>query len=143
MNHTWDSYINYVVGKPWANRTSGPMSFDCYGLLIDSFRKINGITLPFVDGYSSKKPIEQIGTNEAFKKHWLECNEKEAQVFACYDADGNMFHVGRITPFGALHAFGQYGQGQVSMHSVKALTRIMRSTVPKFDNIKYYRFVLE
>ncbi|MGB2265140.1 MAG: hypothetical protein ACPH3C_08140 [Glaciecola sp.] len=135
----WDIYINTVVGKPWVNRSTGPDSFDCWGLVVDSLLNVDCIEAPDVDGYIDNEPIENIGTKAIKSVFWLESSESDAHIFACYDNNNNMVHVGRVTPHGALHAFGMHGNGQVSLHTIPTIRRLMILSNPRFKEIKFYR----
>lgn len=91
------SWINDVVGKPWADRAAGPREYDCWGLVVDSYRRIDGVEIDPVDGYDSGAPIEQAGPAEQATGHWVEVPKAQhGAVFCCYTAAGNMEHVGRV-----------------------------------------------
>lgn len=134
MNAT--EWINSVVGKPWVDRTDGPDSFDCWGLVIDSFRRIDGIELPEVPGYSSVQPIEEIGAPAAAS--WIELTSPvDSCVFCVYLNNGSMVHVGRVLTIRkagvyAVHAAGGNGKGQVVCEPIKSIT-------DRYDwRLKYY-----
>lgn len=136
----WDSYINSVIGKPWENRKRGKESFDCYGLLIDAFEKVKHLEIPIADGYFECKAIETIGKNELEKQNWIETTSNYADAFAAYDKNGNMFHVGAVTPHGCLHAFGLNGNGSVALHKLSKLIRLLQLSNPQYKELKFYRY---
>ena len=121
---TPEEWCNDVVGKPWVDRSYGPDSFDCWGLVIDSFKRIEGIELPEVEGYYDGRPTEEIGTLEASK--WNDCEAVHGAVF-CVQKLGLVTHVGRLLQVGgrlmACHASGKNGKGQVIIEPFGALER--------------------
>jgi hypothetical protein len=134
-NITW---INAVAGKPWVDRAYGPNAFDCWGLVIDSFRRIDDVELQEATGYNEGLPIEEIGTETATLYGWPEI-EKPADgcVFCIYLSNGAMVHVGRILSIykaglHAVHAAGKDGKGQVAAEAVRSITDKYK------DRIKYY-----
>lgn len=117
-------WCNDVCGKPWVDRSYGPDSFDCWGLVIDSFKRIDGVILPEVSGYLDGKPTEDIGTREA--RSW-EDSEPVSGVVFCVMKMGLVTHVGRLLSIGnrlmACHAVGKNGFGQVIIEPFSALER--------------------
>jgi hypothetical protein len=133
-------WVNDVVGKPWVDRAEGPDSFDCWGLVVDSYRRIESAEITPVDGYQSSELIEKLGNTERDSGRWSESGHyKQGEVFCVYNAAGSMIHVGRII---RVHRAGFYGvhagireSGQVKANSMASLER-------KHGNkIKYYRRV--
>lgn len=125
-------WIESVVGKPWVDRASGPDSFDCWGLVIDKFKRVDNIDLDPVSGYESGDPIELAGPAEALL--WTETDSgQDGCVFAVYSESGDMIHVGLVmmiykAGIYAVHAAGKNGIGQVVAeplhHVVKRYTRL-------------------
>ena len=134
----WSDYINKNIGKPWVNRSIGPDSFDCYGLLIHSFYSVDDIEIPEPTGYKLGEPIELCGNNN--KSKWVPTNINEASAFACYNKSGEMVHVGRVTPYGLLHAFGSGGHGSVALHKPNQIERILSVTINEYSHLEFYRF---
>lgn len=120
-------WINAVVGKPWVDRASGPDSFDCWGLVVDSFRRIDGVELPDVTGYEDGQPIEAIGSPVRDNYGWPEWdNPQDGAVFCIFLSNGDMVHVGRVlnvhkAGLHAIHAAGKDGKGQVAAEPIRAL----------------------
>lgn len=116
-----------VVGKPWVDRSTGPNSFDCWGLVIDSFQRIDCVTLPEVAGYSTGEPIEDIGN--AGSASWQEIMQPAAGcVFCVYLNNGAMVHVGRVIMIKkeclyAVHAAGKDGKGQVAAEPMRQILK--------------------
>ena len=130
-------WINAVAGKPWVDRADGPDGFDCWGLVVDSFRRIDGVELPDVTGYDSGDPIEVIGSPVRDDYGWPEIEKPaDGAVFCVFLSNGDMVHVGRaLLADGilyAVHAAGKNGKGQVTPEP-------MRIVAERYvDRIKYY-----
>ena len=131
-------WINAVAGKPWVDRSYGPDSFDCWGLVVDSFRRIDGVELPDVAGYDSGEPIEVIGSPVRDDYGWPEIEKPiDGAVFCVFLSNGDMVHVGRVLNIHkaglyAVHAAGKNGKGQVTPEP-------MRTVAERYvDRIKYY-----
>ena len=131
-------WINAVTGKPWIDRACGPDSFDCWGLVVDSFRRIDGVDLPDVTGYDSGEPIETIGSPVRDQLGWPEIDKpQDGAVFCVFLSNGDMVHVGRVLDIYkaglyAVHAAGKNGKGQVTPEP-------MRTVAERYvDRIKYY-----
>lgn len=131
-------YIDSVNGKPWVNRSTGPDSFDCYGLMIDYFKRVKNITLPLIDGYKDNESIRKIG--QAGEVFWNECDIKDAESFACYDSCGAMLHVGIVTSYGYLHAFGKADTGQVYLHDTRRFNAAVKLGLPQLAQVKYFKW---
>lgn len=133
------AWINDVTGKPWKDRATGADAYDCWGLVVDSFARVDNNPLHEVDGYSTGAPIETAGAAEELTGDWLEVVEPENGVVLCVYSDlGSMIHVGRIftiakAGFYAVHSRGEGGQVRADRLSV-----IQRA----YDNIKYFKRVV-
>lgn len=129
-----EEYINSVVGKPWKNRANGPDNFDCFGLVLDSFDRVDGIILPQVPGYSDVNcKTEVAATAELNTGNWVQCGKAEGAMMVSYDASGSPVHVGRVLAGGVLHALGKNGGGSVKWHNHRIIKTIFRT-------VKYYAF---
>lgn len=126
------NYINSVVGKPWVNRAEGPDAFDCFGIVIDSFRKVDGIEIPVICGYSDGSDDIESGFDiESNSGAWRKSQARDGAVMVAYNND-KPAHVGRCIAGGVLHALGnQDGQGSVQFHDYKMLRKI-------FNRVEYY-----
>ena len=128
-----DEFVNFSVGKPWKNRAEGPEMFDCWGLVIDSFRKIDDLNIPEIQGYSDGTCSIGGSTSEQVDfGPWIESKPQEGSVMVVYEK-GNAIHVGRVLCGGVLHAFGKNGQGSVKWNSFRAINSIFRQ-------VKYYAY---
>jgi cell wall-associated NlpC family hydrolase len=122
-------YINSVVGTPYKTGSDGGGSFDCWGIVVDSFRNIEQTEIP--------KAIEreECNLNESsveYLKTWTECTHKDAHIFCCYQGD-RMVHVGRVLGKNFLHAFGDENNGQVMVWSKRKITMI-------YKNIRFFKY---
>lgn len=134
-----EHYINSVVGKPWVNRAEGPDAFDCFGLVLDSFRKLDGIELPTVPGYSDFGVDIAEATEEQKKlSHWdfvrpADGHVIDGSVIVCYQSERPV-HVGRCLVGGVLHCLGNKERsGLVRFHTHNMIHRL-------FPKIEYYAF---
>lgn len=137
MNFSNIDWINAVVGKPWVDRAAGPNAFDCWGLVTDSFERIDGIKLDATPGYIDGEPIEAIGNIHREQLNWPEHAATDGAVFCVYISNGTMIHVGRILLVNkvglfAVHAAGKNGVGQVVAEPLRVLQQRYG------DRLKYY-----
>lgn len=129
------TWINDIVGKPWEDRATGPDSYDCWGLVVDSFARVDNTPLHDVYGYSTGAPIEIAGAAEELTGDWEECEGEHGAVFCVYSELGSMVHVGRVfsIPKAGLYAIHSRGDGgQVQANRLGAIKR-------KYANIKFFR----
>lgn len=127
-------WVNDVTGRPWRDRATGPEAYDCWGLVVDSFARLDGVTLPDVEQYSSGAPIEQGGADAADALAWPTVEQPQhGAVFAIYSG-ATMVHVGRIVHVDgvglmAIHAAGRNGRGQVLAERVHSVLQRFASRV--------------
>lgn len=124
-------YINSVVGIPYKTGSDGGGSFDCWGIVVDSFRNIEQIEIP------KAVQREECNLNESsveYLKTWTECTRKDAHIFCCYH-DDMMVHVGRVLCSGRkfLHAIGDDENGQVRVWNKKTINTI-------YNNIRFFKY---
>lgn len=131
-------WINSVAGKPWQDRAAGPKAFDCWGLVVDSFARIDGVAIGDAPGYAAGEPIETAGAAMRDALGWPELpNAADKAVFCVYLANGSMVHVGRILDIHkaglfAVHAAGKNGVGQVTAEPLRQLQQRFG------ERLKYY-----
>jgi cell wall-associated NlpC family hydrolase len=117
---TRDEFISATIGKPWINRADGPDSYDCWGLIVDYFRKVRGIDL---DVYTSSDITEGF-IQEIESDKWRECDG--GVVFMAFK-DGKPAHCGLVFGTKVLHASGwNNNQGQVTLHQLSRIKRIFK-----------------
>lgn len=116
-------YINSVVGKPWVNRAEGPDSFDCWGIVIDSYRKVDGIELPQIDGYIDTECKTDEAAQQAKDANIYErCEAQDGAIMVAYFND-KMVHVGRCLCGGVLHATEGIGVRFDKYRVIKAINQ--------------------
>lgn len=128
-------WINDVVGKPWKDRAYGPDAFDCWGLVIDSYNRLDKNPLPEVEGYSSGIPIEVAGAAEELTGDWEECEAEHGAVFCVYNDVGSMIHVGRIFEIPKAGYYGIHAKGERS----QVLSTRLRALKLAYKNLKFFR----
>lgn len=109
-----DEYVNSVVGKPWVKGSDDPeQGLDCWGLILDSFRKIEGRELPPVF-QREKCDLSRSAALALHRGDFVRCDEKEGAIWGLIDSNGYLAHVGRIICGRAVHAAGnELGAGSV------------------------------
>lgn len=131
-----DDYINAVVGADWKKGATGCGGFDCWGLVVDSYKQIDGVNLPPLNAYSNGNVDLISGMKEALiKGRWKPMNEpQEGCVVACFDKHDNLSHVGRYYYGKLFHASGNLdGKGQVCLWPIKVVER-------KFARLEFYQW---
>lgn len=124
-------YVNSTIGKEWVNRAEGPNSFDCWGIVIDSFRKVDGIDLPQVSGYSDHDCEISIAAKEALEsKSYIKCQPEDGAIMAAF-FDGRLVHVGRCICGGVLHATEGIGVRHDKYRLIAAVNQ----------HVEYYKYV--
>ncbi len=126
-------WINDVVGKSWKDRATGPDYYDCWGLVVDFYKRVLGIDVENIEGYLSG----ETGINSAFVERGEGWKESEfGYIAVCFDGD-NANHVGVRIGSRVIHAFGgKTRAGQVFNHTLSQFTRIYRGNIKYFDYIK-------
>lgn len=123
-------FCNKANGKPWVNRAEGPVAYDCWGLVLASFREIDGIELPQVAGYADK----ECSTGEALTSDYMglfsPCQPVNGAVMAIFDNKGNLEHVGRILCGRVLHATHGLGVTHYTYQNINE----------RYRNVRYFKF---
>ena len=123
-------YCNAAIGKPWINRAEGPDAFDCWGLVLDSFRKIDGVELPSISGYASGATTAS-AVSDSDMQHFKPTKPANGVIALYYDHKG-LAHVGRILFGRVLHATEGLG---VKWDRIEALAR-----KPQFIKVEYFKY---
>lgn len=122
-------FINKYIGTPWLNRGESTAGIDCWGLVLASYREIEGIELPSISGYNDEsKPTELAVTNDDLKQ-FRQAQASNGSIMCVFNNKGQMTHVGRCLEGRVLHAATGLG---VRFTTYAALNRIHR-------NIRYYK----
>ncbi len=123
-------FCNKANGKPWVNRAEGPDSYDCWGLVLASFREIEGIELPNITVYKDK----HCATNEAVTKSDLakftEVGPIDGAIMTISNNAGGLIHVGRVLCGRVLHATDTLGVRWESISSINSRNK----------NIRYFNY---
>ena len=129
---TPEDYVNSVVGKPWVRYGNGPDSFDCWGLTVDSFAKIDCIEIKKIDGYDDGyESAAPLAMSELDSGRWRPSQPMDGAVMVVCDK-GKPIHFGRCIMGGVLHAYGKQDHpGQVRWQSYKSIRR-------QFRDVTYY-----
>ncbi len=126
-----EEYINSVVGKPWVNRSEGPDDFDCWGIVIDSFRKIDGIELPQIGGYVDHECDTGEAAQEALDtNNYAKCQPTNGAIMTAF-FNGKLVHVGRCLAGGVLHASEGLGVRFDKYRVINAVNQ----------QVEYYKYV--
>ena len=128
---TESDFCNKTNGKPWINRAEGPNAYDCWGLVLASFREVDGIELPQVSGYVD----ENCSTEEAAKgADKLACYQPSQPcnraIMAIFNTKGEITHVGRCLAGRVLHATSTLG---VRWDTYRAITK-------KYPDARYFMY---
>ncbi len=125
-----EDYINEVVGKPWVNRAEGPDTFDCWGLVIDSFRRVDGVELPQIEGYADLSCATGMAAAEGIGSGAYEkCGPQDGAIMTAF-YDDILVHVGRCLCGGVVHA----GEG-IGVRFNKH--RVIKATNQRVEYYKY------
>jgi cell wall-associated NlpC family hydrolase len=125
-----DEWAAEVVGKSWEDRSTGPHTFDCWGLVVDFYSRVAGIDIEDIEGYMAGKT----GIHKGFTERAESWRESEfGYVAVCFDGtEAN--HVGVRVGDRVIHAFGRSNKaGQVFNHTISQFTRIYRGNIKYFD----------
>ena len=126
-------WIDEVVGKDWQDRATGPDAYDCWGLVVDFYKRVLDVDVEDIAGYVSGKT----GINKGFQLRGDNWQESEVgYVAVCFDGE-NANHVGVRTGSRIIHAYGNTNKaGQVFNHTVSQFTRIYRGKIKFFDYVE-------
>lgn len=125
-----EEFCNKSNGKPWENRAEGGGKYDCWGLVIASFRDIEGIELPSISGYSDKGCDVKDAVTSDDLKQFKEAQPTDGAIMTVFDNKGKMLHVGRCLCGRVLHSTQAMG---VRWETYQAINR-------RFKNVRYYKY---
>lgn len=103
---TVDDWVAEMLGKPFEMGARGPDAFDCYGLVIDAYRRLQGTELiDYTDPPTMGAEIRRVMTNE-IEQLWEPDPDGSLLFMRLY---GNA-HVGyRVSPSSFAHVWEQSG----------------------------------
>lgn len=130
MKLTPEEFINKYIGVPWVNRGESTKGIDCWGLVLASYREIEGIELPQISGYSNEEcPTAQAVTKKDLSQ-FSEAQPANGAIMCIFDDNDQMIHVGRCLLGRVLHASAGLG---VKWSTYSALNKIHK-------NMRYYKY---
>ena len=118
MEQEW---INDVVGKPYLERTDGPDTFDCFGIVLDYVRRVLGRDCSLT-GFDTGTPFAEL---LAVATEWVP--DSNGFVFCCF-IDDSPKHCGVLVGDRVIHAMGHNYTGQVHNHSVLKFKRMFKDS---------------
>lgn len=123
-NQEW---IDDVVGKPYLERTDGPDTFDCFGLVMDYVRRVLGRECSLT-GFDTGTAFADL---LASTDDWVPSEQGFAM---CCFIDEAPTHCGVVIGDRVIHAMGHNYTGQVHNHSMLKFKRM-------FSDARLYDYV--
>lgn len=100
-----------VIGLPFEDRSNGPLSYDCWGLVVRSLECIDGISVFNPEQYLSGGENLSIYDDVMSKNEWVKSQNQrmgnDGDVAWYYDSGGRFSHVGRVLNGQILHAYNK------------------------------------
>lgn len=99
------------IGLPWVNRAEDiNTALDCFGLVLESFRHVDGIELPQVPGYADPNVSTEDAARGSDKLAcYTPCKPQDGAIMALFNTRGDITHVGRCLCGRVLHATSTLG----------------------------------
>lgn len=113
-----EEFCNKSNGKPWVNRAEGDEAYDCWGLVLASFREIDGTELPVATGYSDKNCSTEDAAKTIDMGRFVPCQPRDGAIMAVFDSKENLTHVGRCLCGRVLHSTIRLGVRWDSYQSI-------------------------
>lgn len=130
---TESEWINAAVGKPWVDRSTGPDDFDCWGLVVDYFWRVEGLRLPTVEGYEDGSVSIASGFfQQVDSLLWVPTGSRKGVVFTGF-IDDQPSHVGIVLGNHVIHAYGERGKGQVYNHPLRMMHKL-------FNRLEFWEY---
>ncbi len=117
-------------GKKWENRAEGPLTFDCWGLVLASFREVDGIELPQVEGYADTECKTGDALTNDYMSKFTESQPCDGAIMAIFDNRANLVHVGRCLCGRVLHATDGMGVRWDTYQSINSRNK----------NVRYFKY---
>ena len=129
---TESEFCNKAIGVPWVNRgESLETGADCWGLVIESFRLIDGVTLPILSGYLDADCSTGEAAKEAEKTGlFLPSQARNGSIMCVFNTKGLITHVGRCLAGRVLHSTERMGVRWDTYRTVNT----------QFKNVRFYRY---
>lgn len=129
---TVTDYSLSLLGRPWLSGARGPDAFDCWGLLVEVYRK-GGIALPLYPNIDAKNTLAVARKVSEGVSEWTQLAEPEHLCAVGLSAGRHIHHVGlwlATEGGGVLHSAS--GRG-VTFQSIMSLRGI------GLTNLTFYR----
>lgn len=127
-----DDWIKSVNRKVWKDRGTGPDEFDCWGLVIDFFKRVHNIDIEDIEGYIDGTSTVQ----DCFEKRSSKWELDDLGYVAVCRSQGVRSHVGVKIGGSIIHAFGTLQQsGQVCVWPISKFMRLYR------NNVEFFRYI--
>ena len=127
---TPEEFCNHANGKPWVNRAEGPNAYDCWGLVLASFRQVDGVELPCVAGYADKECSTTEAASAVDMTRFTPCQPSNDAIMAIFDNRGGLMHVGRCLSGRVLHATETLGVRWDSYATINGRNK----------NVRYFKY---
>jgi cell wall-associated NlpC family hydrolase len=127
---TAEQFCEEANGKPWVNRAEGNGSYDCWGLVLDSFRKIDGIELPKLTGYGDKKCSTSDAAKQMDMSRFTPSQPTNGAIMGIFKNNGELQHVGRVLCGRVLHATKGLGVRWDTYQSINS----------RNNNVRYFKY---
>jgi len=131
---TDEEFCNKANGKPWVNRGEDiNTGMDCWGLVIASYKEIEGVELPQISGYNNADCPTEDAADEALKTRQFSASQAaNGAIMVVEDNKGRITHVGRCLCGRVLHATKRLGTRLDSYNSINT----------QFKNVRYYKYAV-
>jgi hypothetical protein len=127
---TAEEFCEHVIGKPWINRAEGPNAYDCWGLVLASFREIDGIELPQVPGYADSGCSTEIAAKQVNMNDFPRSQPCDGAIMAVFNTKMEIIHIGRCLCGRVIHATSALG---VRSDSYKCI-------INKYPRVGFFRY---
>lgn len=128
-----EDFCNKVNGAPWVNRAECDGAYDCWGLVIASFREVDGVELPQLSGYQDKNcATEKAGEEAARLGCFTESQARDGSIMVVYDNHKNITHVGRCLCGRVLHSTQGMGARWDTYQSINQ----------QFKNVRFVKYAI-
>ena len=127
-----EDWIESVNRKVWKDRGLGPNEFDCWGLVIDFFKRVHDFDIEDIEGYINGTSTVQ----ECFERKGSRWELSETGYVAVCQIQGIASHVGIRIGNSIVHAFGtRERSGQVCVWPISKFMRLYR------NNVEFFRYI--
>ncbi|HEV7284694.1 MAG TPA: NlpC/P60 family protein [Kaistia sp.] len=98
-----------LIGRPFAYGGRGPEAYDCYGLVMEMWRRVHGTELPDY-GSPEKLALISLHMHRAAGRDWVRVDDFTPGSVVLFRVEGFGAHVGFVLPYRRfLHAWHETG----------------------------------